>query len=43
VSGTRIQGWVLVSCGWLAVMASAMLSPVLPSMTAYFRTAPSVD
>jgi MFS family permease len=43
VSGTRIQGWVLVSCGWLAVMASAMLSPVLPSMTAYFRSAPSVD
>jgi hypothetical protein len=43
VSGTPIQGWVLVSCGWLAFMASAMLSPVLPSMTAYFRSAPSVD
>ena len=40
---TAIQGWVLVSCGWLAVMASAMLSPVLPSMTAYFRSIPSVD
>lgn len=40
---TAIQGWVLVSCGWLAVMASAMLSPVLPSMTAYFRSVPSVD
>jgi MFS family permease len=43
LSGTRIQGWVLVSCGWLAVMASAMLSPVLPSMTAYFRSVPSVN
>jgi len=40
---TAIQGWVLVSCGWLAVMASAMLSPVLPSMAAYFRSVPSVD
>jgi MFS family permease len=34
---------VLVSCGWLAVMASAMLSPVLPSMTAYFRAVRWVD
>jgi MFS family permease len=40
---TALQGWVLVSCGWLAVMASAMLSPVLPSMTAYFRAVRSVD
>jgi MFS family permease len=43
VRGSAVQGWVLVSCGWLAVMASAMLSPVLPSMTAYFRSVPSVD
>jgi len=40
---SALQGWVLVSCGWLAVMASAMLSPVLPSMTAYFSAVRSVD
>jgi MFS family permease len=34
---------VLVSSGWLAVMASAMLSPVLPRMTAYYHAVPSVD
>ena len=38
-----LQGWVLVSCGWLAVMASAMLSPVLPRMTAHFQQQPLVD
>ena len=32
-----------MSCGWLAVMASAMLSPVLPRMTAYFQHQPAVD
>lgn len=42
-SATAVQGWVLVSCGWLAVMASAMLSPVLPRMTAHFQQQPSVD
>jgi MFS family permease len=42
-SGTPWQGWLLVSCGWLAVMASAMLSPVLPRMTAYFEQQPMVD
>ena len=40
---SALQGRVLVSCGWLAVMASAMLSPVLPSMTAYFSAVRSVD
>ncbi|HEY1726501.1 MAG TPA: MFS transporter [Steroidobacteraceae bacterium] len=38
-----LQGWVLVSCGWLSVMASAMLSPVLPRMTGYFQQQPAVD
>lgn len=32
-----------MSCGWLAVMASAMLSPVLPRMTASFQQQPGVD
>ncbi len=41
-SAGALQGWVLVSCGWLAVMASAMLSPVLPSMTAHFAAVPHV-
>jgi MFS family permease len=41
-SGTPWQGWLLVSCGWLAVMASAMLSPVLPRMTAHFQQQPMV-
>jgi len=42
-AGTPWQGWLLVSCGWLAVMASAMLSPVLPRMSAYFQQQPRVD
>jgi MFS family permease len=41
--GTAREGWLLVSCGWLAVMASAMLSPVLPRMSAYFQQQPLVD
>jgi len=40
---TALHGWLLVSCGWLAVMASAMLSPVLPRMTAYFQHQPAVN
>src|ERR1700733_3994952 len=42
-AATALQGWLLVSCGWLAVMASAMLSPVLPRMTQYFQQQPLVD
>ncbi|HXL97098.1 MAG TPA: MFS transporter [Steroidobacteraceae bacterium] len=42
-AATAWQGWLLVSCGWLAVMASAMLSPVLPRMTAHFQQQPRVD
>lgn len=42
-AATALQGWVLVSCGWLAVMASAMLSPVLPRMTVHFQQQPQVD
>src|ERR1700733_3290908 len=42
-AATAVQGWLLVSCGWLAVMASAMLSPVLPRMTQYFQQQPLVD
>jgi MFS family permease len=42
-AATALQGWLLVSCGWLAVMASAMLSPVLPRMTQHFQQQPLVD
>jgi len=40
---TAVQGWVLVSCAWLAVMASSMLAPVLPRMRAFFADVPRVD
>lgn len=40
---SALQGWVLVSCAWLAVMASGMVAPVLPRMTAVFQSQSHVD
>jgi len=36
-----LQGWVLVSNSWLLIMASALIAPVLPRMTAQFRDTPN--
>jgi MFS family permease len=36
-----VQGWVLVSTSWLLIMASAVIAPVLPRMTAHFRDTPN--
>jgi MFS family permease len=36
-----MQGWVLVSTSWLLIMASALIAPVLPRMTAQFRGTPN--
>jgi MFS family permease len=38
-----IQGWILVSCAWVSVIASATLSPVLPRMTVAFQGQPHVN
>lgn len=40
---TALQGWILVMCGWLAVMASQVISPVLPTIAAVFKDTPHVD
>jgi MFS family permease len=37
-----IQGWTLVSTTWLSVIASAVIAPVLPSISEHFRDAPHV-
>jgi len=39
----RAQGWTLTSVNWLAVIATVVLSPVLPKITQYFRSDPHVD
>jgi MFS family permease len=39
-TATSVQGWVLVSNAWLAVMASAVIAPVLPRMAIHFQNAP---
>jgi len=39
-TATSVQGWVLVSNAWLAVMASAVIAPVLPRMAAHFQNTP---
>jgi MFS family permease len=39
-TATSVQGWVLVSNAWLAVMASAVIAPVLPRMAAHFQNIP---
>src|SRR5258708_1271015 len=36
-----VQGWVLVSTSWLLIMASAVIAPVLPRMTAHYRDTPN--
>ncbi|MGD8836440.1 MAG: MFS transporter [Desulfobacteraceae bacterium] len=38
-----LQGWVLVSLAWLAVMANIVLAPILPLMKAHFSHLESVD
>jgi MFS family permease len=38
-----LQGWVLVSLAWLAVMANIVLAPILPKMKAHFSHLQSVD
>jgi MFS family permease len=40
---TVVQGWVLIMCGWLAVMASQVIAPVLPTVTAEFKNTAHVD
>ena len=40
---TALQGWVLVATAWLSVLASTLIGPILPTMTAAFRSTPSVD
>ena len=32
-----LQAWILIAATWLAVMASAIIAPVLPKITATFR------
>lgn len=41
--GSWLQGWILVACAWLSVMASMVISPILPSMTAHFSGVADVD
>ncbi len=38
-----VQGWTLTSVNWLAVIATVVLSPVLPKITQHFRSDPHVD
>lgn len=38
-----VQGWILVTSGWLSVMANQVLAPMLPTMTAIFRSQPHVQ
>jgi MFS family permease len=40
---TAIQGWILVSCAWLSVIANQAIAPMLPTMTKVFRDQPHVD
>ena len=39
-AATSLQGWILVSGSWLAVMAPALIAPVLPRMTAVYKGTP---
>jgi len=38
-----IQGWVLVACAWLSMMANQVIAPVLPAMTEAFKDQSHVD
>jgi MFS family permease len=38
-----MQGWILVACGWLAVMAPQVIAPVLPTIATVFKDTPHVD
>ena len=39
-AATPLEGWILVSGSWLAVMAPALIAPVLPRMTAVYQGTP---
>jgi len=41
--GGLAQGWTLVACAWLSVMANMVISPILPSMTTHFSGVSQVD
>jgi MFS family permease len=38
-----LQGWILVSISWLGVMATSLISPILPQMAAHYATTPGVE
>ena len=38
-----LQAWTLIAATWLAVMASAIIAPVLPRITTAFRETPHED
>jgi MFS family permease len=40
---TALQAWVLIMCSWLGVMASQVISPVLPTITTVFKDTPYVN
>jgi MFS family permease len=40
---TAVQGWTLASISWLAVIATSLLTPVLPKITEYFAADPLVS
>jgi MFS family permease len=37
------QGMILVACAWLAVMATSLISPILPAMGKEFATVPNSE
>jgi MFS family permease len=39
---SAIQGWTLASISWLAVIATSLLTPVLPKISQYFAADPHV-
>jgi MFS family permease len=40
---TALQAWVLIMCSWLGVMASQVISPVLPTITEVFKGTPYIN
>jgi MFS family permease len=39
---SAVQGWMLASTSWLAVIATSLLTPVLPKIAVYFAADPHV-
>jgi MFS family permease len=39
---SAVQGWMLASTSWLAVIATSLITPVLPKISAYFAADPHV-